>query len=159
MPVKYSRPIQGLILLILFAFLTISLYTLNHATKAGDSVVDHYKDVLTKLPKAMSKRPREAVQLYPEELMHRPFATNFTQIPKLFHQSWANGTLPDKFDEWSHSCRRAHPDWEWVLWTDEDNLRLVERHAPWFMDAYEELQTEIFRADAARHIYMHVFGG
>lgn len=60
----------------------------------------------------MSKRPREAVQLYPEELMQRPLATDFTQVLKLFRQSWANGTLPAKFDEWSHSCCQAHPDWE-----------------------------------------------
>ncbi|KAL2039536.1 hypothetical protein N7G274_007808 [Stereocaulon virgatum] len=56
MPVKYNRPIQGLKLLILFTFLNISLYKLNHVSKAGDIVVDHYKDVLTKLPKAMSKK-------------------------------------------------------------------------------------------------------
>ena len=93
-------------------FLTFSVCTLNHSRKASDSVVDHYKDVFSKFPKVMSKRPREAVELYPEELMQRPFATDFTQVPRLFHQSWANGTLTAKFDEWSHSCRQAHPDWE-----------------------------------------------
>ena len=155
----YCRPVQVAIFLTLLMFSTFSLYALNNARRAGDSVVDHYRDVLSKLPKVMSKRPKEAVQLYPKALMQRPLATDSTQIPKLFHQSWVNGALPGRFSEWSHSCRQAHPDWEWVLWTNEDNLELVERYAPWFMDAYEELPSEILRADAARNIYMHVFGG
>ena len=28
---------------------------------------------------------------------------------------------------------QAHPDWEWVLWTDEDNMELVRQYAPWFL--------------------------
>ncbi len=100
-----------------------------------------------------------AKRLYPEDLMQRQLATYLTSIPKLFHQSWINDISPAKFEEWSSSCRAAHPDWEWVLWTDEDNRRLVERYAPWFIDTYEFLQSEIYRADATRNMYMHVFGG
>lgn len=70
-----------------------------------------------------------------------------------------NSTLPTKFEGWSHSCRMQHPDWEWVLWTDEDNHKLMERYVPWFMDEYDALLGEILRADVARNAYMHVFGG
>ena len=154
-----SRPVQAALLLSLLLFFILTLHTLDHARNAGDSVVEHYKGVLSKIPKVLHKKPTIARRLYPEELMQRPLATDLTQIPKLFHQSWVNRTLPAKFEEWSYSCRKQHPDWEWVLWTDEDNLKLVEKYAPWFLNTYEDLTSEIYRADTARNMYMHVFGG
>lgn len=153
------RTIQSAVIFACILFLTLNLYPLHHARKAGKSVVDHYKDAFSKIPAFRAKNPKEARRLYASELMERPLATDLTRIPKIFHQSWMNSTLPAKFEEWSHSCRKQHPDWEWVLWTDEENLKLIERFAPWFTNAYEDLGGEIFRADAARNVYMHVFGG
>lgn len=154
-----KRTIQCAIIFGCIVFLTLSLYPFRQARKAGNSVVDHYKDAFSKIPSFKAKGPKEARRLYASELMQRPLATDLTQLPKIFHQSWMNSTLPAKFEEWSHSCRKQHPDWEWVLWTDEDNLKLIERFAPWFMNAYEDLGGEIFRADVVRNVYMHVFGG
>lgn len=153
-----SRPVQGAILFALLIFLALSLHALDHARKAGDSILDHYKDSFSLLHNTTSNR-KMAKRIYAEDLMQRPLATDLTSIPKLFHQSWLNETLPAKFQEWSDSCRKAQPDWEWVLWTDADNLKLVEKFVPWFMDTYKSLKTEIYRADTARNIYMHVFGG
>ncbi len=154
-----SRPVNGATLLTLLLLIFFTFRMLGNARRDGNTVVEHYRGMFSKIPKVPSNKPKVARRLYPEELMQRPLATDLTRIPKLFHQSWINGTLPAKFEEWSHSCRAANPDWEWVLWTDEDNLKLVERFAPWFLSAYEDLKTEIYRADAVRNIYMHVFGG
>lgn len=148
-----SRPVQGAVLLITFILLTISLHSLGRGREFG-----HYKEYFSNSSRTESNT-LEAKRLYAEELMQRPLATDLTSIPKLFHQSWINSTLPAKFEEWSHSCRRANPDWEWVLWTDQDNMKLVEKYAPWFASTYEALHSEIYRADTARNIYMHVFGG
>lgn len=153
-----NRPVQGAVLLITFIFLTISLYSLGRGREAGESALDHYKERFSKSAGIQSKA-QEAKRLYAEELLQRPLATDLTSIPKLFHQSWINSTLPAKFEEWSHSCRQANPDWEWVLWTDEDNMNLVKKYAPWFASTYDALRSEIYRADTARNIYMHVFGG
>ena len=153
-----SRPVQGAVLLITFIFLTITLYSIGRGREAGESALDHYKETFAK-SSGLKSKAKEAKRLYAEELLQRPLATDLTSIPKLFHQSWMNSTLPAKFEEWSHSCRQANPDWEWVLWTDEDNMKLVEKYAPWFAKTYEALHSEIYRADAARNIYMHVFGG
>lgn len=156
-----SRPVQGAVLLITFMFLTISLYSIGHSKEAGESTLDHYKESFSKSlgAKPKAKEAKEAKRLYAEELLERPLATDLTSIPKLFHQSWMNSTLPTKFEEWSHSCRQANPDWEWVLWTDKDNMKLVEKYAPWFASTYGALRSEIYRADTARNMYMHVFGG
>ena len=154
-----SRPVLGTILIILLICLTFSLYTLDNVRKAGDSFLDQYRNPFSKVSTTQTKAPKMASRLYPEELMKRTLATDLTSIPKIFHQSWVNETLPAKFHEWSESCRSAHLDWEWVLWTDYDNLKLVEKYAPWFLHTYDFLQSEIYRADTARNIYMHVFGG
>ena len=93
--------------------------------------------------------------------MTRPLATNLTTVPKLFHQFWSEPTLPSKFDEWTRTCREAHPDWEWVLWNVNDTNDLVDRFAPWFAKTYHALESKIvvYRADVSRNLFMHVFGG
>ena len=153
-----SRPVQGAALLLTFIFLVISLHSLGRGREPGESTLDHYKERFSQ-SSGIKFKAKEAKRLYAQELMQRPLATDLTSIPKLFHQSWMNSTLPTKFEEWSHSCRHANPDWEWVLWTDEDNMKLVQKYAPWFANTYEALHSEIYRADTARNIYMHVFGG
>lgn len=100
-----------------------------------------------------------ASALSPAELLCRPLATDLTTIPKLFHQSWKSTHLPPKFEKWSRSCRELHPDWEWVLWTDDDNLKLVQKYFPWLEDTYLSLPSDIYRADLARNLYMYLFGG
>lgn len=105
-----------------------------------------------------ANRPGLAPALSPAELLCRP-AANQAIVPKLFHQSWKTTQLPAKFQRWSDSCREKHPDWEWVLWTDEDNLRLVKEHFPWLLDTYLNLPGSIYRADLARNLYMYQFGG
>lgn len=52
-----------------------------------------------------------------------------------------------------------NPDYEWVLWTDEDNRQMVTKYAPEFLTAYDDLPSEIYRADVSRNLYMFLFGG
>lgn len=101
----------------------------------------------------------QAPILSPTDLMARPLSASQIQVPKLLHQSWSTATLPAKFEQWSVSCREMNPDFEWVLWTDEDNRELVEKYAPDFLLMYDELKSEIYRADAVRNLYMFIFGG
>lgn len=104
-------------------------------------------------------KPGLAQQLLAADLLARPLTDRSGAIPKLFHQSWKSLQLPGKFAEWSASCREKHADWEWVLWTDEDNLQLVQMHFPWLEEAYLALPGEIYRADLVRNLYMYTFGG
>jgi mannosyltransferase OCH1-like enzyme len=80
-------------------------------------------------------------------------------IPHIIHQSWENSNIPAKWATWSDSWRVKHPDWKFVLWTNEDNRALVEARAPWFLDTYDALPGEIRRADVMRNFYMLFFGG
>jgi mannosyltransferase OCH1-like enzyme len=91
--------------------------------------------------------------------MKRPISRDLQAIPKLIHQSWSSTELPAKFERWSSTCRQQHPDWEWVLWTDEDNEELVRTHFPWLLKTYLGLPGVIYRADLVRNLYMYMFGG
>ncbi|KAK9234257.1 nucleotide-diphospho-sugar transferase [Lipomyces kononenkoae] len=102
---------------------------------------------------------RKASQLAASDLLAGPLAKNHGVMPKLIHQSWSTPDLPKKFEAWSTSCREQNPDWEWVLWTDEDNLNLVKKYFPWFLEYYQKLPGEIYRADLVRNIYMYIYGG
>ncbi|OBT84788.1 hypothetical protein VE02_06921 [Pseudogymnoascus sp. 03VT05] len=93
------------------------------------------------------------------ELLCRPLPSDLSSIPKLLHQSWKTNELPAKFDKWSKVCREKHHDWEWVLWTNEDNLNLVRKYFPWLEETYLALPGDIYRADFARNLYMYIFGG
>lgn len=103
--------------------------------------------------------PGMAAAVTPAELMCRPLASDLAIVPKLFHQSWVSTELPAKFERWSNACREKHPDWEWVLWTDEDNMQLVQKYFPWLEDTYLSLPGNIYRVDLARNLYMYLFGG
>ena len=106
-----------------------------------------------------SNSPGPARQIAASVLLERPPPEDVTSIPKLFHQSWSSTELPAKFQAWSMSCRTLHPNWEWVLWTDEDNLNLVRKYFPWLEESYLAMPGEIYRADLARSLYMYIYGG
>ena len=153
--VSHRASVQAFLIALLMGILVISLFALDHSRKAGKSIVDHFTSNLSHSP---TNSPA-AVHLPALELMSRPLASDQTKVPRLLHQSWKDSTLPAKFQEWGDTCRKINPEWEHVLWTDEDNARLVEMHAPWFLDTFQDLKSEIYRADAVRNLYMHVFGG
>ncbi|KAG8760462.1 hypothetical protein FRC14_003019 [Serendipita sp. 396] len=95
----------------------------------------------------------------PSELMDK---LNSSHPPNslLLHQSWKDEHLPEKFQKWSKQWRKLHgSDWGYVLWTDKDNRRLVEKFYPEYLKSYDSLPKEIYRADMARNMYMHRFGG
>lgn len=50
------------------------------------------------------------------------------------------------------------PDWEYMLHTDIDNDALVSRHYSWLLPGYKAM-SGIQRADLARYMYMHQYGG
>lgn len=93
------------------------------------------------------------VKEYSEKLDIREY------IPHVIHQSWKNTTLPKKFEKWSKTWKTNHPTWEYILWTDQENRNLVKDHYPWFLTTFDNLPTNIMRADVSRYMYMHKYGG
>ncbi|KAH7126467.1 hypothetical protein B0J13DRAFT_531009 [Dactylonectria estremocensis] len=106
----------------------------------------------------LPNRPGLATALSPAQLLCRP-RNQTTAVTKLLYQSWKSNEPPAKFKHWSDGCREKRQDWEWVLWTDEDNLRLVQKYFPALEDTYLGLPGNIYRVDFMRNLYMYHFGG
>lgn len=80
-------------------------------------------------------------------------------IPQIIHQSWKDKNIAQGFKPWQDSWKKNHPSWEYRLWTDEDNRKLVLDHYPWFLDTYDALPQPVMKADSVRYLYMHHLGG
>jgi len=81
------------------------------------------------------------------------------KIPHIIHQSWKNVNISDRFSHWQKRWIQMHPQWQYRFWTDEDNLNLVKQYYPWFLPVYNSFPKNIMRADSARYLYMHKYGG
>ena len=96
--------------------------------------------------------------LPPEDLLYRQINVT-TSIPKISHQSWKTTELLSEFSQWSETYRRMHPNWEWVLWTDDDNHKLVKTYFPWLEETYLGLPGPIYRVDFTKNLYIYIFRG
>jgi len=76
-------------------------------------------------------------------------------IPKIIHQIWVGGPLPEKYKLLQYSWMKMHPDWEYKLWTDEDakNFDMKNR------EFYEKATNYGEKADIFRYEILHKFGG
>jgi len=82
-----------------------------------------------------------------------------SQIPKVIHQSWKMREIKGELAIMSNKTAAVNDDWTHVMWTDEENRRLIQEQYPWFLDCYDRYPYSIQRADAARYFYLHAFGG
>ncbi len=80
-------------------------------------------------------------------------------IPHRIHQTWKNEQIPGKWQDFQEKVRTLNPDWEYKLWTDEDNDRFVREEFPDFYDIYTGFSRNIMRADVIRYLIMYRLGG
>jgi mannosyltransferase OCH1-like enzyme len=82
-------------------------------------------------------------------------------IPYILHQSWKTTDIPHHIypKAWVGSWREHHPEWQHILWTDEDNRSLVACQYPEFLPGYDAIPYGVRKADFCRFLYMHRYGG
>ncbi|MGA2477752.1 MAG: glycosyltransferase [Spirochaetia bacterium] len=80
-------------------------------------------------------------------------------IPKIIHQTAKTADIPKTWRAFQERARRLHPDWEYRLWTDDDNRTLVEERMPHLLASFLSLPLNIMRADVIRYVIMHEHGG
>ena len=78
-----------------------------------------------------------------------------TSIPKIIHQIWVGGPLPEKYKLLQYTWMKMHPDWEYKLWTDEDAKTFDMRNREFYAKAtnYGE------KADIFRYEILQKYGG
>ncbi len=80
-------------------------------------------------------------------------------IPKILHQTWKTDSVPARFQAYVESWKRHHPDWTMMFWSDRMLLEFVAQHYPDFLATFCSYAQGVLRADAARYLLLHHFGG
>ena len=77
------------------------------------------------------------------------------RIPRIIHQIWLGGELPQKYKKWTESWKTHHPDWEYHLWTD-DKLEGIEMQCE---KVFRETRNYGPKSDILRYELLNQFGG
>lgn len=77
------------------------------------------------------------------------------RIPKIIHQIWLGGALPENCLNWQKSWQEHHPDWEYRLWTDADLADFAFSDKKRFLKAINKAE----QADILRYEILYRYGG
>ncbi|EPY51215.1 mannosyltransferase [Schizosaccharomyces cryophilus OY26] len=103
--------------------------------------------------KNMSLDNLKAAEWLPNVSGHEPL------IPKIIHQTWKTDTVPEKWKAAQESCLALHPDYKYILWTDEMSRNFIAEHYPWFLKYFDAYPYNVQRADAIRYFVLLHYGG
>jgi DNA-binding beta-propeller fold protein YncE len=89
-----------------------------------------------------------------------PEPSRIDEVSKIIFQTWRSRVdIPSNFRHWRGTFIRHNPDFQCVLWDDDDNREFVAERFPWFLSTYDRLPAAIFRADAVRPLFLFSYGG
>lgn len=93
-------------------------------------------------------------KLYDEYLNHRSIQDECV-IPKIIHLIWLGSPLPKRCQRFLDSWKDFHPDWEVILWTDEDvdSFNMVNK------EAFNETPNKGQKSDIWRYEILYRYGG
>jgi mannosyltransferase OCH1-like enzyme len=96
---------------------------------------------------------RRCQQLYEKIATFKPASQS--RIPKIIHQIWLGGQLPDCYRAWCASWQEKHPDWQYQLWTDDDaaSYEFINK------DLFESATNFGQKADIWRYEILYRYGG
>ena len=80
-------------------------------------------------------------------------------IPKIIHQTWKTKEIPEQFIDINKKLLELHPDYEYKLWTDKENLDFIKKEYPFLLKLYESYPNNIQRVDLVRYCILHKYGG
>jgi hypothetical protein len=83
-------------------------------------------------------------------------------LPKIIHQQWKTKNIPEGvYTKWHLKFKELFPEPEYkhMLWTDENAREMIKNDFPFFLQAYDNYEFGIQRADAARYFVLYKYGG
>ncbi len=78
---------------------------------------------------------------------------------KFIFQTWKTTEVPEKWKNGQKSIINMNKDYEYKLFTDDDNRNFVKEHFPFFLDTYDNFEYNIQRVDAVRYCILYIHGG
>ena len=95
-------------------------------------------------------------QLYDQYTLSVYKPSNSLKIPKIIHQIWLGFPVPPVYVGYMRSWQEHHPDWEYMLWTDDNVHTVFPLYNQQFYDASENYGT---KSDILRWELLYRFGG
>ena len=84
-----------------------------------------------------------------------PNSKDYSTLPKNIHQIWLGGSLPEEYKAWCSSWKKFNPDWEYILWTDEDAKKCTFiNHS-----IFNSIKNPGQRSDYFRYLILNKYGG
>lgn len=80
-------------------------------------------------------------------------------IPKRIIQTWKSKQVPREYRKYQKRLRELNPDYEFLLFTDEEVTEFVETEYPQFLDAFNSFPEIIYKMDLFRLLAVHKLGG
>ncbi|KAK6199454.1 nucleotide-diphospho-sugar transferase [Scheffersomyces amazonensis] len=80
-------------------------------------------------------------------------------IPKIIHQTYKTTEIPEVWKAGQQACVDLHPDYQYILWTDEMARDFISEEYPWFLKTWDRYPYPIQRADAIRYFALVHYGG
>jgi len=80
-------------------------------------------------------------------------------IPKIIHQTWKEKKVPMEYLQFQQSWQENLPNWQYRLWTDDENRAFLAKYYDWFLPIYDKYEQPIMRVDAVRYFWMYHYGG
>lgn len=77
------------------------------------------------------------------------------RIPKIIHQIWLGRPMPKEYEQLQESWRHHHPDWHYILWTEE----MIQEFGLYNQVYYDMAQNYGEKSDIARYEILYRFGG
>lgn len=77
------------------------------------------------------------------------------RIPKIIHQIWLGGEIPEQYRLWGKTFVDKNPGWQYILWDE----RALERFGLVNQKLFDKAEKYAFKADIARYEILYRLGG
>jgi len=77
---------------------------------------------------------------------------------QIIHQTTKNGLIPNELNHYIESIKKYQSNWNYILWSDDDNAKLIEKEYNFIWKNYQKIKG-IQKADISRYCILHKFGG
>ena len=81
--------------------------------------------------------------------------SRWQKIPKIIHQIWLGGELPDKYKFYINTLKTINPDWEYRLWSDSDVSGFKLKN----ISLFDNISNLGSKSDIFRYEILQRFGG
>jgi mannosyltransferase OCH1-like enzyme len=81
------------------------------------------------------------------------------EIPKIIIQTWKNKDIPSKYHNDVNSIKQINPDYQIILFTDDDIVNFLTINYPEYYKTYVKLPVIIQKIDFFRYIAVYHYGG